>query len=91
MAKVKGKKAKKTISKEKFSFKGINSFDNYLVIIGLVLSAVIGYFLRSWPLRFERLLGYDPYFFLREATYYLLGRLPKIDPMAPTVVRSFRC
>ncbi|NYT13507.1 MAG: hypothetical protein GKC01_03225 [Candidatus Methanofastidiosa archaeon] len=88
MAKFKGKKAKKTINKEKVSFKGINSFDNYIVIIGLLLSAVIGYFMRSWPLRFERLLGYDPYFFLREATYYLLGGLPKIDPMAPTVTRS---
>lgn len=89
MVKAKGKKDKKIISKEKFSFKGINSFDNYLIIIGLALSVVIGYFMRSWSLRFNRLLGYDPYFFLREATYYLFGGLPEIDPMAPTVVRSF--
>ncbi|MDY1591780.1 MAG: hypothetical protein RBS85_06430 [Methanofastidiosum sp.] len=89
MAKAKGKKNKKTNSKEKFSFKGINNLDNYLIVIGLVLSIVIGYFMRSWPLRFNRLLGYDPYFFLREATYYLLGGLPGVDPMAPTVVRSF--
>ena len=89
MVKTKEKKAKKTVSKEKFSFKGINSFDKYIVIIGLLLSAVMGYYLRSWPLRFERLLGYDPYFFLREATYYLFGGLPNIDPMAPTVVRYF--
>ncbi|KYC49805.1 MAG: Oligosaccharyl transferase STT3 subunit [Candidatus Methanofastidiosum methylothiophilum] len=89
MVKGKGKKVDKTINKEKFSFKKLNIFDNYIVIIGLVFSAVMGYYLRSWPLRFERLLGYDPYFFLREATYYLLGGLPKIDPMAPTVVRSF--
>ncbi|MCC7571869.1 MAG: hypothetical protein KO464_00575 [Candidatus Methanofastidiosum sp.] len=89
MVKGKGKKAKKTINKENFSFKGITNFDNYIVIIGLILSAVIGYYLRSWPLRFNRLLGYDPYFFLREASYYLLGGLPEIDPMAPTVIRYF--
>lgn len=89
MAKTKGKKNKKSIKTEKFSFEGINNYSNYLVVTGLLLSAVIGYFLRSWPLRFNRLLGYDPYFFLREAAYHLYGEIPKIDPMAPTVVRSF--
>ncbi|NYT04276.1 MAG: hypothetical protein GKC00_06170, partial [Candidatus Methanofastidiosa archaeon] len=88
MAKFKGKKAKKVINKENMQFKKINSFSNYLVIIGLLFSVVVGYFMRSWPLRFERLLGYDPYFFLREAAYYLSGGLPKIDPMSPTVARS---
>lgn len=85
MVKGKGKKSKK--SKEKFSFKSLNTFDNYIVIAGLALSAILGYSLRAWPLRFGRLLGYDPYFFLREAGYYLSGGLPEIDPMAPTVVR----
>ena len=90
MAKFKGKKDKKTSSsKEKFSFKGINKFETYIVIIGLLFSTVIAYFMRSWPLRFNRLLGYDPYFFLREAAYYLSGGIPDLDPMAPTVVRSF--
>ncbi|KYC45163.1 MAG: Oligosaccharyl transferase STT3 subunit [Candidatus Methanofastidiosum methylothiophilum] len=89
MVKTKGKKNKKAVTKEKFSFKGINKFDNYIMIIGLVLTGIIAYFMRSWPIRFNRLLGYDPYFFLREAAYYLSGGLPEIDPMAPTVVRSF--
>ncbi len=87
MVKSKGKKNKKTINNEKLSFKGIKKFDNYIVIIGLILSAVVAYIMRSWPLRFNRLLGYDPYYFLREAAYYLSGGIPEIDPMAPTVVR----
>ena len=90
MAKVKGKSKKKDSKRSEPLFKNIKSFDNIIVILSLIVSAGVGYFLRAWPLQYNRLLGYDPYFFLREASYYLAGGLPEIDPMTPTVTRYFR-
>ncbi len=64
-------------------------YENYIIGLFLTFSLVIGAYLRSWSLRFGIMMSYDTYYFLREASYYLMGGLPKIDPMAPTVVRYF--
>jgi len=64
-------------------------YENYIIGLFLTFSLVIGAYLRSWSLRFGIMMSYDTYYFLREASYYLTGGLPKIDPMAPTVVRYF--
>ncbi len=64
-------------------------YENYIIGLFLTFSLVIGAYLRSWSLRFGIMMSYDTYYFLREASYYLTGGLPKIDPMTPTVVRYF--
>ena len=64
-------------------------YENYIIGLFLTFSLVIGAYLRSWSLQYEIMMSYDTYYFLREASYYLTGGLPKIDPMAPTVVRYF--
>ena len=64
-------------------------YENYFISLFLAVSLSIGAYLRSWSLRFGIMMSYDTYYFLREASYYLRGSLPNIDPMAPTVVRYF--
>lgn len=82
--------AKKKSSKNKAIENKIKlPYENYIIGLFLTFSLVIGAYLRSWSLRFGIMMSYDTYYFLREASYYLMGGLPKIDPMAPTVVRYF--
>lgn len=82
--------AKKKSSKNKAIEKKIKlPYENYIIGLFLTFSLVIGAYLRSWSLQYGIMMSYDTYYFLREASYYLTGGLPKIDPMAPTVVRYF--
>lgn len=82
-------KKKTTKKKEKTSTSFKLPYENYIIGLFLTLSLVLGAYLRSWSLQFGIMMSYDTYYFLREATYYLTGGLPKIDPMAPTVTRYF--
>ncbi|HNU61509.1 MAG TPA: STT3 domain-containing protein, partial [Methanofastidiosum sp.] len=82
--------AKKKSSKNKVIENKIKlPYENYIIGLFLTFSLVIGAYLRSWSLQFGIMMSYDTYYFLREASYYLTGGLPKIDPMTPTVVRYF--
>ena len=82
--------AKKKSSKNKAIEKKIKlPYENYIIGLFLTFSLVSGAYLRSWSLQYGIMMSYDTYYFLREASYYLTGGLPKIDPMAPTVVRYF--
>ncbi|KYC53429.1 MAG: Oligosaccharyl transferase STT3 subunit [Candidatus Methanofastidiosum methylothiophilum] len=82
--------AKKKSSKNKANEKKIKlPYENYIIGLFLTFSLVIGAYLRSWSLQYGIMMSYDTYYFLREASYYVTGGLPKIDPMAPTVVRYF--
>ncbi|NPV50916.1 MAG: hypothetical protein HPY60_06950 [Candidatus Methanofastidiosum sp.] len=80
---------KKSSNKKDFQDKIKVPFENYIIGLFLTFSLVIGAYLRSWSLQYGIMMSYDTYYFLREASYYLTGGLPKIDPMAPTVVRYF--
>jgi dolichyl-diphosphooligosaccharide--protein glycosyltransferase len=80
---------KKFIKKKEIENKIKIPYENYLIGLFLTFSLVIGAYLRSWSLQYGIMMSYDTYYFLREASYYLTGGLPKIDPMAPTVVRYF--
>lgn len=88
--------AKKKINKRRVKSNIINKSNNIKlpyenIIIGLLLalSLIVGAFLRKYSLDFKIMMSYDTYYFLREASYYLTGGIPKIDPMAPTVTRYF--
>ena len=82
--------AKKKSSRNKAIEKKIKlPYENYIIGLFLTFSLVIGAYLRSWSLQYGIMMSYDTYYFLREASYYVTGGLPKIDPMAPTVVRYF--
>ena len=80
---------KKSIKKKEIENRIKLPYENYLIGLFLTFSLVIGAYLRSWSLQYGIMMSYDTYYFLREASYYLTGGLPKIDPMAPTVVRYF--
>lgn len=82
---VKRKRDKKQDKSIKFKL----PYENYIIGLLLALSLVLGAFLRSWSLQYGIMMSYDTYYFLREASYYLTGGLPEIDPMAPTVTRYF--
>lgn len=81
--------ARKLEQKEEAKFWKI--FENNLplnisFLMGIIILSIQ---LRTYTLKYGRLLGFDAYYFLREAGYYLKGGLPAIDPMAPTVARDF--
>jgi asparagine N-glycosylation enzyme membrane subunit Stt3 len=82
---VKRKRDKKQDKSIKFKL----PYENYIIGLLLALSLILGAFLRSWSLQYGIMMSYDTYYFLREASYYLTGGLPEIDPMAPTVTRYF--
>lgn len=68
----------------------IRKADNLFVGIALILISVFTVWIRLFSTLFDRLIGYDTFYFYRESLYYAAGGLPEIDEMAPTVIRNFR-